>query len=103
MRTPNFLYRKTLLNCLPGQLPDDPFHLQIKQPSRSFRRVQARAFHEVINMHWFLGAGGRTYVLSNRLVEWFTRDDSRLAASTPGKPHFSERAARRLRVGCHPA
>jgi hypothetical protein len=35
-----------------GQLPDDPFHLQVEERSQNFGRVQAGAFHDVIDVHW---------------------------------------------------
>jgi hypothetical protein len=41
---------------LARQLPDDAFHLQIKERSQNFGRIQAGAFHDIINVHWLLGA-----------------------------------------------
>jgi hypothetical protein len=35
---------------LPRHLPDDAFHLQIKERSQNFGRIQAGAFHNVINI-----------------------------------------------------
>ncbi len=50
---------------LSRQLPDDAFHLQIKERSQNFGRIPAGAFHDVINVHRLLGA--------ERLVELFLR------------------------------
>ena len=55
MQAPICFYSKTLLNCLPGLLPDHAFHLQIKKRSQNFGRVQAGPFHEVINVHRLVG------------------------------------------------
>ena len=41
---------------LSRQLPDDAFHLQIKERSQNFGRIQAGAFHNIINVHQLLGA-----------------------------------------------
>jgi hypothetical protein len=38
------------------QLPDDAFHLQIKERSQNFGRIQAGAFHNIVNMYRFLRA-----------------------------------------------
>jgi hypothetical protein len=38
------------------QLPDDPFHLQIKERNQNFGGVQVGAFHEVLKGHRFIGA-----------------------------------------------
>jgi hypothetical protein len=37
---------------LARQLPDNAFHLQIEERSQNFGRVQAGAFHDVIDVHW---------------------------------------------------
>ena len=50
---------------LSRQLPDDAFHLQIKERSQNFGRIQAGAFHNIINVHRLLGA--------EQLVELFLR------------------------------
>ena len=50
---------------LARQLPDDTFHLQIKERSQNFGRIQAGAFHNIINVHRLLGA--------EQLVELFLR------------------------------
>jgi hypothetical protein len=54
-RNPYLPLQQDFAELLAGQLPDDALHLQIKKRSQNFRRVQARAFHDVINMHRLLG------------------------------------------------
>ncbi len=52
---------------LSRQLPDDAFHLQIKERSQNFGRIQAGAFHNIINVHRLLGANllnARQFLLS---------------------------------------
>jgi hypothetical protein len=37
------------------QLPDDAFHLQVKERSQNFAEIQPRRFDKLVNMPWFLG------------------------------------------------
>src|SRR6266581_2151024 len=53
---PYLLLQQDFAELLARQLPNDAFHLQIKERSQNFRRVQAGALHDVINVHRFLGA-----------------------------------------------
>jgi hypothetical protein len=57
--------RQDLAELLSRQLPDDAFHLPIKKRSQNFGRIQAGAFHNIINMHRLLG--------TQQLVELFLR------------------------------
>ena len=47
---PYLLLQQDFAELLARQLPDDAFHLQIKERSQNFGRVQAGAFHDVINV-----------------------------------------------------
>ncbi len=56
MRTSICLYSKTLLNCFPGNCRMMPFISRSKSVARNFGRIQAGAFHNIINVHRLLGA-----------------------------------------------
>jgi hypothetical protein len=56
MQTLICFYSNTLLNSLPGDCRTMPFISSSKSLARTFRRVQAGAFHNIINVHRLLGA-----------------------------------------------
>jgi hypothetical protein len=51
MQSPYLPLQQDFAELLPRQLPDDPLHLQIEKRSENFGRVQAGAFHDVVNVH----------------------------------------------------
>ncbi len=53
---PNLPLQQDFAEWLSRQLPDDALQLQIKKRSQNFGRIQAGAFHNIINVHRLLGA-----------------------------------------------
>jgi hypothetical protein len=51
MQNPYLLLPQDFAELFARQLPDDTLHLQIEERSENFGRVQAGAFHDVINVH----------------------------------------------------
>src|SRR5713226_2421418 len=53
---PYLLLQQDFAELFARQLPDDAFHLQVKERSQNLGRVQARVFHDVVNGLWFVCA-----------------------------------------------
>src|SRR5579859_2221257 len=61
--SPYSLSQQYFTELLSRRLPNDAFHFQIKKRSENFGRVQARSFHDVVNVFGFFSA--------EQLIEFF--------------------------------
>src|SRR5260370_24793675 len=71
---------------LSRQLPDDAFHLQIKERSQNFGRIPAGAFHDVMNVHRLLGAERLVQLFLPTIQPGGGQWDSLLTLRPPGLP-----------------
>jgi len=62
---PYLLLQQDFAELFARQLPDDAFHLQVKERSQNLGRVQAGAFHDVVD--------GLRFVCAEQFVQLFLR------------------------------